>query len=103
MGLLGIFNLGTVAVEGASMEPALHHGDWMLVRWSVGTPSIGALYVVERDDQPGVLYIKRLQKSHGELHWFEGDNPSSQDSRRWGWLPKHCIRGKVLFRYKRAR
>ena len=96
---------GTVAVAGASMEPTFGDGDWLFVRWFRGSEplTIGAIYVVEREDQPGVLYVKRLQKMHGELGWFEGDNPTSQDSRHWGWLPRTCVRGKVLFRYRKAR
>ena len=98
MALFG--TLGSVIVEGASMEPTYRNGSRLLVRWAIpNKPTVGKIYCVERDDQPGVIYIKRLQKSHGELHWFEGDNPTSQGSRTWGWLPSHCIRGKVLFRY----
>lgn len=85
------------------MEPTLRRGDWLLVAMTRPSHLLpGKLYVVERDEQPGVLYIKRLQKSHGRLHWFEGDNPASTDSREWGWIEEHCIRGRVLFRYKRA-
>ena len=96
---------GAVAVAGASMEPTYSEGDWLCVSWfrEPQALTVGAIYVIEREDQPGVLYIKRLQKEHGGLAWFEGDNPTSQDSRSWGWLPRTCVRGKVLFRYRRAR
>ena len=97
--------LGTVAVEGASMEPTYRDGDWLLVRWGAkeSAPTIGGIYLFEREEQPGVLYIKRVQKLHGGLVWCEGDAPTSQDSRKWGWLPLTTIRGKVLFRYWKAR
>lgn len=98
---------GAVAIEGESMAPTYRHGDWLLVRWIEGLSEsalkIGGIYVIEREEQPGVLYIKRLQKTHGKLVWCEGDNPASQDSRSWGWLPHSVICGKVLFRYRRAR
>ena len=95
---------GAVAVAGSSMEPTYSDGDWLFVSWTQAPSAlkIGKVYVVEREDQPGVLYVKRLQKEHGKLAWFEGDNPASQDSRTWGWLPHDCVRGRVLFRYKRG-
>ena len=97
---------GAVAVEGESMAPTYRHGDWLVVRWLQGPSEsalkIGGIYVIEREEQPGIRYIKRLQKTHGKLIWVEGDNPTSQDSRAWGWLPLHTVQGKVLFRYRRA-
>jgi len=96
---------GSVAVAGASMEPTYGNGDWLFVTWfdSPRQLSIGEIYIVEREDQPGVLYVKRLHKLHDDLAWFEGDNPTSHDSRTWGWLPRTQVRAKVNFRYRKAR
>jgi type IV secretory pathway protease TraF len=56
---------------------------------------------VEREERPGIFFVKRLQKSHGGIYWVQGDNDESTDSRTWGWIPAHEVIGVVLFRYKR--
>ena len=97
------------------MAPALDHGDWLLVRYfpSTSTPRVraGELLLIEREAQPGALFIKRLTGIRGDspnrhypTYWVEGDNKEiSQDSRTWGALDGEEIVGKVLFRYRRAR
>jgi hypothetical protein len=60
----------------------------------------GNIVVIERDDQPGIQYIKRITKIEKKRFWVEGDNSEpSIDSRSWGFLTRKEIIGKFLFRY----
>ena len=130
--LISLLSLRTVLVEGQSMAPTYNDGDWLLVsmkgfkrngagisggRWGstgVGV-TVGTVLLVEREEQPGVIFIKRLidirMDSPNRHHltnwptfWVEGDNKSlSQDSRTWGAISGDEIIGKVLFRVKKNR
>lgn len=86
------------------MSPTYNDGDWLLVKWlepdQIRRIPLGRVVVVERMDRPGILMVKRLQKSHGDLYWVEGDNPQSTDSRQWGWIGESEIVGVVKFRIK---
>ena len=128
--LISLLSLRTVLVEGQSMAPTYNDGDWLLVSmkgfkrngagisggsWGL-TPvgvKVGTVLLVEREEQPGVIFIKRLidirMDSPNRHHltnwptfWVEGDNKSfSQDSRTWGAISGDEIIGKVLFRVKK--
>ena len=115
MGIFSILKIGRVKVEGPSMEPSLYSGDWLVVRWFSPKPHVkakplvhsGDIVLVERFEQPGIFYIKRITATQGAADaglrlWVEGDNPSGTDSRSWGWLEQGEISGKVLFRYKKS-
>jgi len=105
----------TAEVEGQSMAPTFNRGDWLLVRrfpsTSMPRVRVGDVLLIERESQPGALFIKRLTGIRGDspnrhypTYWVEGDNRElSQDSRSWGALDGEEIVGKVLFRYRRAR
>ena len=103
------------------MEPTYFDGEWLLVRWfsqssliknsGVGisqrkTLKEGSLVVVERDEQPGVHYIKRITEVDRPTcaakapsnYWVESDNPDGTGSRSWGWLNAHEIKARVLFK-----
>ena len=108
----GFLGLRRVRVAGNSMAPTYKDSDILLVRWF---PEIApelpltAVVVIEREEMPGVFFIKRIQKSHGGAYWVEGDNREPgieelvKDSRSWGYIPAHEIRGRVVRRIKRAR
>lgn len=104
-----MFGFGTVKVAGGSMLPTYQDGDWLVVRWHERSEILptaikpGSVIVVERDERPGIFLIKRLQKAHGATYWVEGDSVESTDSRSWGWIPSHEIRGRVIFRLARKR
>src|SRR5438309_10077625 len=94
------FPLGRVLVEGPSMVPALRHGDQVVVWWARRPrPTSGAVVLVELPGERG-LGIKRLRRVEpsGQL-WVEGDNPAgSTDSRHFGAVPGHALRGRVVLR-----
>lgn len=111
-----------MVVEGSSMEPTYSAGDWLMGRWAgyriKGQPrgkgllrhiiKVGDAVVVERDEQPGVFYVKRVKEVQvtswaGAKIFVEGDNPSGTDSRQWGWLPIYSVKARIKFRIKRAR
>lgn len=92
------------------MAPTFKDGDWLLVSWFagglnslVGDRILGKVVVVEREERPGIFFVKRLQKSHGGIFWVQGDNDESTDSRTWGWIPGNEVIGVVLFRYRKGR
>ena len=98
-----------VDVEGKSMEPTLRNGQRIWVRIFKEAPSAqriltfrGRIILIEREQYPGILLIKRLEKVHGDLVWVEGENkdPSlaelQHDSRKFGWLSKECVRGVAI-------
>jgi nickel-type superoxide dismutase maturation protease len=91
-------------VAGRSMEPALLHGDRVLVDlWTYRhrPPRIGELVLFEGPERE--IMVKRLASSpphSGQGYWLLGDNSSSsRDSRRFGPVPAERIRGRVVLRY----
>jgi len=93
-------------VSGDSMAPTYRDGDLIWVRIFASVPNeirLGTVVLIERDAQPGVLYVKRVQRAHGGAFWVEGDNPDPDaltrisDSRRWGYIPAHEIKGRALY------
>ena len=118
----------TVLVEGESMLPTYAPGDWLMAKWggflfkSEGTSpaalfgkvigvifgnrvSVGEVVVIERPEQPGILYVKRITEIKPESYqvFVSSDNPAGTDSRQWGWLPILAVRAKVTGRVRRAR
>ena len=111
----------TVLVEGRSMMPTYSPGDWLMARWGSyrlntssnwsawilrsSTVKVGDVVVVERPEQPGAKYLKRISeiKSDSNQIFVLSDNPEGTDSRQWGWLPAISIVAKITGRVKRAR
>jgi signal peptidase I len=101
-----VSKFGTVRVEGSSMAPTFHNGDYLLVLWLPEPPlraPLGSIAVIEREERPGIFLIKRIQKAHGGNYWVEGDNDESTDSGTWGWISPHEVVGRVLFRYRKKK
>ena len=93
------------------MLPTYSDGDILLVHWFSEVKSelpLATVVVLEREEMPGIFYIKRIQKSHSGLYWVESDNKKEElaqlvnDSRKWGYIPANEVRGKVLFRSKKS-
>jgi hypothetical protein len=116
----------TVLVEGNSMTPTYNAGDWLMARWAdyslarsapakllhrlrIGSwIAVGDAVVIERAEQPGVYFVKRIADVKAEpgkdLQVFvRSDNPEGTDSRTWGWLPFESVKARVEGRVKRAR
>lgn len=67
--------LGIAVVRGRSMEPTLHEGDRLLVRYGV-LPRAGRLALVVLPDPSGpVTAVKRLETRAEDGWWFSRDNP----------------------------
>lgn len=93
------------------MSPTYNDGDVLLVRWLNKVSSelpLGIAVVIERDEMPGVFFIKRIEKSHSGLYWVVGDNSEAElqhlmhDSKKWGYIPAHEVKAKVLLRLKKS-
>ena len=103
----------SMIIEGDSMEPTFSAGDWLMGRWAnykltgLSRIKIGDVVVIERDEQPGIFYVKRVsdtRSTEGDMAsiYLLSDNAAGTDSRTWGWLPITSVRAKILFRMKRA-
>ena len=97
-----------VKVEGDSMEPTFHEGDWILCTFARKGAKSGAIVVIEREEQPGIFYLKRVKEvrgsnGHEKTIFLLSDNPNGVDSRKWGWLPESSIIGQVMFRVRKKR
>jgi len=96
----------TVLVEGTSMHPTYRAGDWLMAKWSSFKRSlrVGSVVVIEREEQPGIFYIKRISEisPDGNRYFLLADNSDGNDSRTWGWLPADSIKAKILFRVRRT-
>lgn len=91
--------LGRFRIYGHSMESTLPHGTTVLVS---GIPYLFSLpkrgdIVAFFDKKSGKTFIKRIERVDGERYFLRGDNKGdSFDSRRFGWVDKKNILGKVL-------
>ena len=114
----------SVRVEGNSMAPTYNDGDWLMARWAdysvarnlltkllhrlLSSLAVGDAVVIEREEQPGIYYVKRiadLREPECELPmiYVLSDNPEGTDSRTWGWLPMPYVKARVEFRVKRVK
>jgi nickel-type superoxide dismutase maturation protease len=102
--------LWRIAVAERSMEPALHPGDWLVVRRTI-TPGhplrvrAGQIVVARHPGRPGLLIVKRAVRREPAGWWLASDNPvaGAVDSRTFGVVPRGLIEGRVLMRYRRSR
>lgn len=92
------------AVEGASMEPAFHEGDFVIAdRWSYGgaLPSAGDVVLARDPRNAERTLLKRVDEANPVFGlWLLGDNAgASTDSRHFGWVPLDNLEGRVVARY----
>jgi signal peptidase I len=103
----------SMVIEGDSMEPTYSAGDWLMGRWADykltgwNKVSVGDVVVIERDEQPGIFYVKRISQikgieSNAPAIYLLSNNVAGTDSRQWGWLNISCVRAKIQFRMKRG-
>lgn len=114
-GILRLFSIERAEVKGLSMAPILRDGQVIWVRMAKVSLSReylekirGRVVIVERDEMPGILLIKRLEKVHGDLIWIEGDNKDvgllelQNDSRKFDWLSSQTIKGVAVRKFSRG-
>ena len=109
-----MLGFSTVKVSGSSMSPTFMPGDWLLIKEIKGKShplKVNSVYLINDPERPGIKLLKRVKEIEvdevvGEktqfTYWFEGDHPSSTDSRKWGWLKQDDVLGKVLIRYHKG-
>ena len=79
------------------MEPTLHEGDRLLVRWGRRRARPGAIAIVRLPDRP--LSIKRLAFREQAGWWIERDNPAAGvDSWQIGAIPDRDLVGIAVLR-----
>ena len=91
-----------VIVEGSSMAPTILEGDLLIATVPTARAvATSSLVVVEHPARPGYEMVKRVVRTVGpDGIWVEGDNAStSSDSRSFGPVERHAIRGVVRLRY----
>lgn len=109
-----MFGFGIVKVAGASMKPTLNDGDWLFIKWLASGSGkslikVGKIVLIERHLTPGVYLVKRIKKieysdqSGTSQFWVEGDNSQGSDSRKWGWISRDEICGRVISRYRKSK
>ncbi len=83
-------------VVGPSMEPTLHHGEFVLVD-PARAPVPGELALAHHPDDPDLLVVKRVAAITPERAWVvASDNPDAgTDSRQWGPLAPEAVIGRV--------
>lgn len=88
-----------VMVGGYSMLPALHPGDYLVVRRRARV-RVGDVVVARHPARPTLLTIKRTVRREQAGWWIEGDNSdASDDSRTFGPVGDGLIVGRVVLRY----
>jgi len=89
------FPLKRFTVLGNSMLPTLKDGQDVLVwSWFLNL-KIGDIVAIRID---GKDVIKHIQKTHGRRYFVIGDNKKeSTDSRKFGWIKRSEIIGKVIW------
>jgi len=88
-----------VQVEGASMMPALAHGDRLVVV-RAGSPLVGDLVALHDPDEPSRLLVKRVVAVLPAGLEVRGDNQvASRDSRSFGLVAPSAVIGRAVYRY----
>ncbi len=89
---------GRVLVSGSSMEPALHDGDMLLIRYGTRVRPADVVVVALPGDRP--VAVKRAVHRSEVGWWVEGDAAAaSTDSRQLGPVPPSAVLGRVVLRY----
>jgi nickel-type superoxide dismutase maturation protease len=93
-----VLGLRYLAVAGASMDPGLRDGDWILAR-RAGRIRVGDVVVLEAPGRPGLLVVKRVAEVRPDGYWVLGDHAAaSTDSRHFGTVP--TVLARVVWRVR---
>jgi signal peptidase I len=92
-----------VAVEGHSMEPTLHDGDWLLVdadAYRCYSPRAGELVLAADPRESRRLIVKRVRRIEpdGSLV-LVGDHPAHKEEAGLPPVPRSALRGRPWLRY----
>ncbi len=91
------------AVTGASMEPALVDGDWLIVDTAAyrrRAPRPGEIVMAKDPRLPERTLVKRVERQMPAGWWLLGDNAdASSDSRIFGAVPDELLLGRLVCRY----
>ncbi len=88
--------LRIVRVQGSSMEPHYHNGDFVIVGKMRWFPIRIGQAVVFWSPSLGFL-IKKLIQVSDDGFYVEGTNPQSLTSQQIGLIPHQDMLGRVLF------
>jgi nickel-type superoxide dismutase maturation protease len=96
--------LARTAVEGGSMAPTLHAGDWVLVdpdAYERRRPRVGELVLVGDPRGPDRLLVKRVDavSAEGAIEVIGDARGASIDSRAFGPVDGDAVVGRPFFRY----
>lgn len=100
---MSLIPIGLATVRGASMVPAFHDGDRLLVRYGARVRVGDAVIARDPRDQTLIL-VKRAARREPGGWWLLADNPYAPgDSRQFGVVPDALVLGRVLARVGRRR
>ena len=86
-------------VQGASMEPEFCAGDLVLI--DPGAPLVVGNTIVARHPFKNLDVIKYVKSVDGDHVVLE--SPSGDDSRQFGRVPVHTVKGTVTYNWKTKR
>ena len=93
----GILPIRIFRVAERSMEPTIKEGDYVVLL-AFGKLKVGDI-VALKHPYKNLTIIKRIVKARADYVYLEGDNRrSSEDSRKFGFVKKREVIGKVLFK-----
>ena len=88
-------------VEGDSMYPTIAEGSVVFIsfiKYLFLSPKVGDIVVVKTDEFHDIPILKRISDIKDDEYYVLGDNLNdSFDSRKFGYIKKRHIIGKVLF------
>lgn len=92
--------LSRFKISGHSMSPKFSEGDNVLVSsipFMFGKPKKGDVVIFEKYNR---IYLKRISKIKDGKFFLTGDNKKdSNDSRRFGFVNRDQIKGKVILKF----
>jgi len=92
--------LSRFKITGHSMEPFLLNSQTVLassIPFIFSKPKVGDVVVFRYQNKH---FIKRISKIKGDSLFLKGDNKEdSLDSKKFGWIDRKNIFGKIFFKF----